>query len=238
MSSNKKHSSLGLTLAISLGMAFSAGVVHAGNIGDTYTAGDTLTAAKMDTIKAAVNDNDAKLNGTTNSTLKTAIDDNTADITALDGRVTANEGDIADLQTDVTNLQNGTPTCGAGTTAVGPICVDNTPAAGGATWIAAVNACRDLGKRLLTPGEYMAAKSLGTVPDMDINGQFEWVDSVSASGSSDSDPVGGLAGRLIVAFMGPGLSPTHVPVAGAIFFSTTATYDTTAQAWIVYRCAR
>jgi hypothetical protein len=66
MSSNKKHSSLGWTLAISLGIACSAGVAHAGSIGDTYTAGDTLTAAKMDNIKAAVNDNDGRI--TTNTT--------------------------------------------------------------------------------------------------------------------------------------------------------------------------
>jgi hypothetical protein len=234
MSSNKKHSSLGLTLAISLGMAFSAGVVHAGNIGDTYTAGDTLTAAKMDTIKAAVNDNDAKLNGTTNSTLKTAIDDNTADITALDGRVTANEGDIADLQTDVTNLQNGTPTCATGMTAVGPTCVDDARQAVNATWSAAVDACRAAGKRLLTPGEYMAAKSLGTI--VADNGEYEWVDSVSSSASSDSTLAGGLAGRLVVGYMGPSLNNTGV-TNGDIFFGNNAAYDAI-FGYIYYRCAR
>jgi hypothetical protein len=90
----------------------------------------------------------------------------------------------------------------------------------------------------MTPSEYMAAKSLGTIPDMATNAEFEWVDSVSASGSSDSAPLNGLAGRLIVAFMGPGESPTHVAVAGDIFFSTTATYDATAELYIFYRCAR
>jgi hypothetical protein len=238
MSSNKKHSSLGWTLAISLGIACSAGVVHAGSIGDPdYVADETLTAAKMQNIKNAVNDNDAKLNGTTNSTLKTAIDDNTVDITALTGRVTTNEGDIADLQTDVTALQNGTPTCGAGTTAVGPICVDNTRAAAGATWIAAVTACRTAGKRLMTPSEYMAAQSLGTVPDMATNGEFEWVDSVTSSASADTTLAGGHAGRLIVGYMGPSLSQTGV-TDGDIFFAVNATYDTTTLGIIYYRCAR
>lgn len=41
-----------------IALAFTSQLVNAGSITDTYTAGDTLTAAKMDNIKAAVNDND------------------------------------------------------------------------------------------------------------------------------------------------------------------------------------
>jgi hypothetical protein len=240
MSSNKKHYSLGWTLAISLGIACSAGVVHAGNIGDTYTAGDTLTAAKMDTIRNAVNDNDGRITTNTNDidSLTTTVNGHTTSIGTLNTTVSGHTSSIGTLTTNVTNLQNGTPTCGAGTTAVGLICVDDTRQGPSVTWIDAVNDCRAEGKRLMTPGEYMAAKSLGTITDMNNNGNFEWVDSVSASGSTDNIPTGGLAGRLIVGFMGPGVSPTHVPVDGDIFFSTTATYDTTAEIYIYYRCAR
>jgi hypothetical protein len=40
-----------------IALAVSSQLIFAGEIADTYTAGDTLTAAKMDNIKAAVNDN-------------------------------------------------------------------------------------------------------------------------------------------------------------------------------------
>lgn len=239
MSSNQKHSSLGWTLAISLGIAFSAGVVQAGSIGDPdYTAGETLTAAKMQNIKNAVNDNDTRIGAVIANTqagaLKTAVDGNTADITALDGRVTTNEADIA-------ALQNGTPTCGASMTAVGPTCVDNNRVGPSVTWIAALEACRAAGKRLLTPGEYMAAKALA-VPDMATNGEFEWVDAVGSNASADAVTASGFAGRLTASYMGPataafigGTSPT--PVDGDIFFANNAQYDL-AYTYVWYRCAR
>jgi hypothetical protein len=124
MSSNQKHSSLGWTLAISLGIACSAGVAHAGSISGTFNSGDPLTAAKMTEIQGAVNDNDGR------------ITTNTNDITSLTGRVTTNEGDIntlttdvTNLQADVTNLQTGSGSCAGNNTSdvmvrVGPICVD------------------------------------------------------------------------------------------------------------------
>lgn len=241
MSSNQKHSSLGWTLAISLGIACSAGAVHAGSVGDTYASGDTLTAAKMDNIKNAVNDNDTRIGAVIANTqagaLKTAVDGNTASISTLGGRVTTNEGDISTLQTDVTALQNGTPTCGTGTTAVGPACVDNTRSGPSVTWAAAVDACRTAGKRLLTPGEYMAAKSLGgTITGMTTNGQYEWVDAVSSSASSDTTLSGGHAGRLMAGYMGPSLSNAGV-TDGEMFFGNNAAYDAT-FAFIYYRCAR
>jgi hypothetical protein len=244
MSSNKKHSSLGWTLAISLGIACSAGVAHAGSIGDTYIAGDTLTAAKMDNIKAAVNDNDGRI--TTNTTdvdaLTTTVNGHTTSIGTLNTTVGGHTSSIGTLTTDVNNLKNGTPTCGAGTTAVGLICVDNTRQGPSVTWIDAVNDCRAEGKRLMTPGEYMAAKSLTTVPDMATNGEYEWVDSVSSNASADTTQAGGSAGRLTAGYMGPataaaigGTSP--VPADGDIFFGNNALYDL-AYGYIWYRCAR
>jgi hypothetical protein len=152
MSSNQKHSSLGWTLAISLGIACSAGVVHAGSIGDPdYIAGETLTAAKMQNIKNAVNDNNTRIGAIIDNTqagaLKTAVDGNTANITTLTGRVTTNEGDISSLTTSVTNLQTGTGTCVTNNASdemvrVGSICVDKYPASlwdGNTAGAAAVN---------------------------------------------------------------------------------------------------
>lgn len=212
MSSNQKHSSLGWTLAISLGIALSAGVVHASSIGDTYTAGDTLTAAKMDNIKAAVNDNDTRIGTLT---------------TTVGGHTTS----IGTLTTDVNNLKNGTPTCATGMTAVGPICVDDTRQAANATWSEAVDTCRAAGKRLLTPSEYLSAKNSLSFSDMT---NFEWVDSVGADAFDGATPPLP-AGRLTVGYMGPD-DGTNI-TAGDIFFASNAAYDA-AFPFIYYRCAR
>jgi len=135
MSSNKKHSSLGLTLAISLGIACSAGVVHAGSIGDTYNAGDTLTAGKMDNIKNAVNDNDARITTNTDdiTSLTGTVNTNTTNITNLTTTVNGHTTSIGTLSTSVTNLTTGTGTCVTNNASeemvrVGSVCVDKYPA--------------------------------------------------------------------------------------------------------------
>jgi len=48
-------------IIIVLALSLTSNLIIAGSITDTYTAGDTLTAAKMDNIKAAVNDNNNRL---------------------------------------------------------------------------------------------------------------------------------------------------------------------------------
>jgi len=129
MSSNQKHSSLGWTLAISLGIACSAGVVHAGSIGDPdYTAGETLTAAKMDNIKAAVNGNATDIGN-----LTTTVDGHTTSIGTLTTTVNGHTSSIGTLSTTVTNLQTGTGTCVTNNASdemvrVGSICMDKYPA--------------------------------------------------------------------------------------------------------------
>ncbi|MBT8128340.1 MAG: hypothetical protein KJP10_00005 [Gammaproteobacteria bacterium] len=44
-----------------IGLAFTSQFVTAGSITDTYTTGDTLTATTLDNIKTAVNDNDTQI---------------------------------------------------------------------------------------------------------------------------------------------------------------------------------
>jgi len=296
MSSNKKHSSLGLTLAISLGIACSAGVVHAGNIGDIYTAGDTLTAGKMTTIKDAVNDNDTRISGVINNTLdsalKTKVDGNTTDITDLTGRVTANEDDITSLTTSVTNLQTGAGTCvtnnaSDGMERVGALCVDKYPAslwdgntAGAAavtsivgcatdggtgcggifaqsratpgtalkdattiTWARAARACANAGKRLLTPGEWIMARSFGSGvlsgAGMFIDGNSEWVDAVVATSPTEDNTGFDGNGLFGVGRMGPAIGGSGGSQAsGVVGFLASGAYTDTGASTVGFRCAR
>jgi hypothetical protein len=156
---------------------------------------------------------------------------NAARMNQLNSAVSDNNTRIGTLQTDVTALKNGVPTCGTGTTAVGPACVDNTRQGPNVTWSAAVDTCRAAGKRLLTPGEYMAAKNLGTITDMT---NLEFVDAMFTNGV-DADP---RAGRLQVGYMGPSTgAPDFVTPAGDIFVGLNADYDAQYN-FIYYRCAR
>jgi len=141
---------------------------------------------------------------------------------------------VNDNDTRITALQNGTPTCGATMTAVGPTCVDNARQVTPVTWIAAVDVCRAAGKRLLTPSEYISAKNQGTITA--LNGEFEWVDSVSSDQQSTITIKGGAgSGKMLVGYMGP--SGVLVP-AGTILFGNDRFYDEAAAANIFTRCAR
>jgi hypothetical protein len=262
MSSNQKHSSLSWTLAISLGIACSAGVVHAGSIGDTYTAGDTLTAAKMDTIKGAVNDNDARIGAIIANTqagaLKTAVDANTTATGNNATAITAIQGTNSTQTTDINNLKGNLTggTCVTNNASdemvrVGPICVDKYPASlwdgnteGAAevtptipvgcaangdgctgifaqsratpgtalkdattiSWARAARACANAGKRLLTPGEWIMARSFGNTvlsgAGMFTNGSSEWIDAVVATPNTTGSTGNGTFG---VGRMGPNI---------------------------------
>lgn len=134
MSRSNKRFSFVWAVGMSLGMACSAGVVHAGSIGGTFATGDTLTAGTMTNIQSAVNDNDAKLSGTTNSALKTSIDDNTTAIGVNTAAIaTINTTTIPAQTTDITNLKGNltggpcVPNAGDDANSmvrVGSICVD------------------------------------------------------------------------------------------------------------------
>lgn len=152
-------------------------------------------------------------------------------------KMTAVKTAVNDNDTRITAIQAGTAACLTGMTKVGPICVDTVRQAAGTTWSVAVNTCRTANKRLLTPGEYMAAKNQsGAALGMNTSGEFEWVDSVASDAATDTTLAGGYAGRMTVGYMGPG-TVAVVPVDGDIFFATNAAYDA-GFAYIYFRCAR
>lgn len=139
---------------------------------------------------------------------------------------------VNDNDSKITNLNNNIAngTCGTGMTRVGPTCVDNARNATPATWIAAVNACNAAGKRLLTPGEYITARTAGVITG--ANGEFEWIDSVAHSGLVSGAPGNG-QGKMHGGYMGPsGI------LGGDFLFGNDRTYDQAAIANIFYRCAR
>jgi len=207
MSSNSKKFVAGLAAAFVLGVVSAATPVLAAEITETFATNDTLTAAKMNAIKNAAND--------TNTRLGTA------------------EGTITTLGTRVTALEN----CPANMTRVASVCVDNTRVSNGnVAWQDAVGVCRTAGKRLLTPGEYVAALNSGSFADMvsATPNQFEWVDAVSSTTSTGATD-GTSFGRLTAGYMGP--DNGTILLAGEIFFATNAAYDAVFS-FIGYRCAR
>jgi hypothetical protein len=133
---------------------------------------------------------------------------------------------VNDNDTRITALQNGTQTCGAGMTRVGPTCVDNTLQAATGNWSVAVDTCRTANKRLLTPGEYVAAKNAGTIPGMTV---LEWVDSVAMGN--------GPAFTMLVGAIGPG---TTGGTAEKLESYVNYTYNNSAGETdtFQYRCAR
>lgn len=207
MTISKKRFSFGWVLGVLLGITCGGAIVYAGAISDTYTTGDPLTAAKMTAVKTAVNDNDARI--TSNGARITSLETGT-------GACTINAGD------DV-----------AGMVRVGPICVDKFRARAtiglctgdGATdcagviavstatglpaenfsWAQAVRACTNAGKRLLTPGEYMAAFFSGSLLET-ASDTYDFVDALltirsTAVGTDPSGP--GVTVAAQGSYMGP-----------------------------------
>lgn len=107
-----------LIIATSIALALSSQYAVAGSIADSYLTGDTLTAAKMDNIKAAVNDNDTRTtanaaaigNNTTTIGIIVATDiiqdtnigTNTAATTSNTTGVATNAADIGALSLSIT----------------------------------------------------------------------------------------------------------------------------------------
>lgn len=150
---------------------------------------------------------------------------------------------VNDLQGNVpsTSCRTNAGAVDTGAVRVGTTCVDTVRQGASTSWTDAVTFCTTAGKRLPTPGEYMAAKNQdGAGFGMNTNGEFEWVDSVASNNAADGVTASGFAGRLTGSYMGPGLStttPAQVPVDGDIFYASNAAYDS-GFAYIYFRCAR
>ena len=222
MRSIKTSSLVRRAVAASLGLAFSATAAQAGSISDTFATGTTLTATHMNNIKSAVNDNDTRI-----TTLDSTVADHTTSITTLNTTVAGHTTSITTLNTDVSNLKKNIASgdCGTGMTRVGPTCVDNTRKGPNVAWSAAVVDCRALGKRLLTPGEWVAAKLQGALTDTN-NEELEWVD---AANQNNTD---GEAYKMYVGYIG-----TTDALSGEIAFFNNVPY-TQPYNTIYYRCAR
>jgi len=176
-----------------------------------------------------------------------------ADTFTSGGQLTATQ--MNNIKNAVNDLQGNVPSTScrtnagavdAAATRVGPLCVENVLRAA-ATWSAAVSACNTAGKRLLTPGEYIAAKTqAGAALGMNTDNTFEWVDSATSSHTASNTIPGAGAGRLMVGYMGPATAavigggattPEGTPINdGDIFFGTNAEYDF--DYGIGFRCVR
>lgn len=195
MSSNKTRFSLGLAVGLSLGLAGSTGVAFAGSMSDpAFTAGQTLTHTHMNNVRTAVNDNDTRITNLQGST-GTCVTNNASDVMVRVGPICVDQykaslwPSTAAGGTQVTAipggcLANGTGTC-SGMVAQSRAAV--TPIDGSVvTWAQAARSCANAGKRLLTAGEWVAARASGVITL--ASGDAEFVDSfygrdVDATGS-------------------------------------------------------
>jgi len=155
-------------------------------------------------------------------------------------KMTAVKTAVNDNDTRITAIGAGTQTCGAGMTRVGPTCVDTVRQAATKSWSEAVDFCRAANKRLLTPGEYIAAFNQAAVTlGMSTNGDVEFVDAMFTDGSvaaSATSPTT-FVGRLRVGYMGPSSVTTATMTPGQIYAGVDADYDN-ATYGIYFRCAR
>jgi len=106
-------------------------------------------------------------------------------------KMTEIQNAINDNDARVDGMQTGVPVCLGSMTRVGPTCVDTVRQTAGTTWSAAIDFCRNAGKRLLTPGEYVAARNLGTITDMTV---YEWVDITAHGGTTPFTMIVGALG--------------------------------------------
>ena len=234
MSIIKKRFSVGWVAGIVLGVACGA---FAGSVSDTFTTGDTLTATHMNNIKSAVNDNNTRL-GTAETDIGN-LKSNAGACTVGAGddvggmvRVGPNCVDKFIARADFTGCSaDGTTGCGSATaTSKGSGTV-----ATNMSWAQAVRACANAGKRLLTPGEYMAAFISGSLQETATD-TLEFVDTMLTLSSTDpgtdnSSPGAGSPAQ--GGYMGP-----RTASGGKVQMVTNVDYDATGFAFIRFRCAR
>jgi hypothetical protein len=218
-------------ILVTLGLAI-GGSAQAGQVTDSFTAGNPLTAAQMTGIKNAVNDNNTRL-GTaeTNITnLQGGVPSTTcAGNPAVTGDTMVRVGPLCvdQFRARVTS-KAGCDT--GGITGCGSIRAEST--SGGTadstlTWAQAVRACANAGKRLLTPGEWMAAVVRAAFSDNTID-TYEWADATYTSSSADID---------ITSLMQVGYIGNNTANPAGISLTINANIDSTGLG-VFFRCAR
>lgn len=195
---------------------------------NTFSPNTTISSSQMNANFTAVqNKVNAIMANTEGSALKTEVDKIQGIINNTQAGTLKTQVDkISGLETDVNSLKQNVATgsCGTGMTRVGPTCVDNTRGPANTSWLNAVTACRTAGKRLLTPGEWVAAKQQGALDAEDD--KLEWVDAVNQNNTNGENY------QMYVGYMG-----TTADLGGGIaFFNNQLSTATFAN--IYYRCAR
>src|SRR4030066_1521733 len=153
MSCNKKRFSIVSVLGFSLGLACSGAVYATGPITHTFGPGSTLTSPQMIDLKNRVNDLQGKVPSPSCRTNAGAVDNNAVRVGPLCFDKNLARADFTGCSAD------GTTDCGTAialNTGVGT-------ATTSMSWAQAARACANAGKRLPTPGEYMAAFISGSL---------------------------------------------------------------------------
>jgi len=201
-----------------LGMALVAtsGITFAGQVTDpavSYGAGDTLTASKMNSIRDNINDNDTRITNLQGNVPGTGcVANTTAPADDADGMVRVGPLCIDKFQAQADFaipgcLADGMTSCGT----VKAFSKATGTAAVGMSWAQAQRACLNAGKRLPTPGEWMAGFLAGAfTPEVD---KFDFVDAFLTlrNTAPATDPSSGGAASLAQAGYIGIYSPTPDP---------------------------
>ena len=235
MSSHKKRFSLRLAVGLSLGLAGAA--VYAGQVTNTtFIGGETLTHTHMNNIKTAVNDNDTRItNLQGNAGASVACVGNAGD--AADGmsRVGSLCVDKYQARVDFTGCAlNGIAGCTAAavSTAAGS-------AATGMSWSQAARACANAGKRLLTSGEWMMAKTMSVTTLGSDNAEF--VDGMYAYDPNitlDTVTYPGVGTVGAARAIGSPYIRNSSGVGNYVLSGINSPYNTASDATFGFRCAR
>ena len=233
MSSNTKLFSRGWILGVSLGLVCSTGAVLAGPVTNPdFGGGETLTHTHMNNIKSAVGDNDTRINNLQGNVPGTSCRTNA-------GAVDSNAVRVGPLCFDKNLARADFTGCSAdGTTSCGAAIAVNTGVSTATTnmsWAQAARACANAGKRLPTPGEYMAAYISGSLLETATD-TLEFVDSMLTLSSTNplNDPSSpGAATPAQGGYMGP-----RTASGAKVQMVTNVDYDATGFGFIVFRCVR
>ena len=274
MDNIRKNLSRSVLSAVVIGaFGFSVGV-SAGEIGDAYAADQTLTAEMMDNIKSAVNDNNTRV-----GTLEVEVAAQKTSIEALENPTgTSCSGNNAnDMMVTVGSLcvDKYEASLWADTTAEAPNANATDCAAdggncayvaqsrgqvlpvSGVTFLQAIAACANAGKRLLTPGEFQMA-ALGTPPGScnvntaapaDTGANAGCVSRDHGDGQQTNDMVGNLY-EFVDTFVSANGGVAHAGFMGSAYDTASGSQEANAQRFftnavttntykfIGFRCAR